>query len=105
MATLNGFRMRISLWFALVMQILQAIHGYTWWSLFSTLGVWALAVPVTTTYGGVAMVLDDDRRGYRYSSEWARICTASFISFFLTLAAVGFGTLAVLILGCFGLFF
>ncbi|MCW8131177.1 MAG: hypothetical protein KIS92_12580 [Planctomycetota bacterium] len=100
---LNRFRLRISLWFALILQVLQGLHGSIWWAIFSGLGVWSLAVPVTTTYGGVAMVLDDDRRGYRYTSEWARIFTATFASFFLTLTAIGLATLGVLILGCFGI--
>ncbi|MBI3831367.1 MAG: hypothetical protein HY291_17750 [Planctomycetes bacterium] len=99
----KGFRIRISLWFALILQVLQGAHGYLWWLIFSNLGPWFLAVPVTATYGGVAIVLEDDRRGYRYSSEWARIGTAAFVSFFFTLSAVGVGALAVLVLGCFGL--
>lgn len=103
MAKLNAFRLRISLWFAVILQVLQGVHGYLWWLAFSGLGVWSLAIPVTTTYGGVAMVLDDDRRGYRYTSEWARIFTATFISFFLTLTAIGLGTLGILVLGCFGI--
>lgn len=103
MGNLNSLRLRISLWFALILQVLQGVHGSLWWAIFSSFGVWSLAVPVTTTYGGVAVVLDDDRRGYRYTSEWARIFTATFVSFFLTLAAIGLATVGVLILGCFGI--
>lgn len=101
---LRNFKLRISLFFAVVLQCLQAVHGYGWWTIFSGLGAWSLAVPVTTTYGGVAMVLIDEAQGVRYTSEWARVATAAFLAFFYTLTAVGVGTLGVLVLGCFGIF-
>ena len=105
MSVLQGFRLRISLYFALIVQVLQGLHGFGWWTVFSGLGAWSLVVPVTTTYGGVAMVLADEARGVRYTSEWARAATAAFLAFFYTLTAVAFATLSALLLGCFGVFF
>ncbi|MCZ7647392.1 MAG: hypothetical protein M5U26_19405 [Planctomycetota bacterium] len=104
MAILDGFRLRISLAFVIAVQMLQAVHGYTWWLLFSGLGLWSLSVPVTATYGGAALVLHDDRKGYRYTGPWARLLTAAFLSFFLTLLVISLGGLGVLFLSLFGIF-
>ncbi len=104
MALWNGMRLRVSLAFVIAIQCLQAVHGYTWWMLFSGLGLWSLSLPVSATYGGAAIVLRDDEAGYRYTSMLARILTAAFISISLTLALVTCFALGILFLGCFGIF-
>lgn len=102
MAFIRALRWHISLVFAVMLQVLQFLHGWSWWALFSGLGVWSLCVPVSTTYGGAAMVVRDGRNGYQYTSDWARIGTAAFLSFFFTLSAIGLAALALLVLGVFG---
>ena len=95
--------MRFSLLFAIALQLLQGLHGYAWWLLFPGLGSWSLAVPATMTYGGAAMVMLDDSQGYQYSSDWARVLTAAFLSASFTLAALALCAMGALVLGCFGI--
>lgn len=102
MAFIRALRWHLSLVFAVMLQVLQFLHGWSWWTLFSGLGVWTLAVPVSTTYGGAAMVIHDGRKGYQYSSDWARIFTAAFLSFFFTLSAVSLAAVALLVLAVCG---
>jgi len=97
--------MRMSLPFVVILQLMQAIHGYSWWLLFGGLGVWSLMLPVSTTYGGAALVMMDDYQGIQYTSDWARIFTAAFLSLFFTLILVAIGGVVVLALGMYGVFF
>ena len=103
MALVRRIRMRISLLFAIALQLLQGLHGYAWWLLFPGLGPWSLAVPATLTYGGAALVLLDDSQGYEYTSDWARVLTAAFLSASFTFAAVSMCAIGALVLGCFGI--
>ena len=103
MALARRLRLKITLAFALAIQVAQGLHGYTWWMLFSGLGVWSLSIPVTTTYGGAAMVAWDDTHGVCYTSDWARVCTAAFLSFFFTLSAVAVCAVVQVVLGLFGI--
>jgi hypothetical protein len=85
-------------------QVLHMLYGYAWWVAFSTLGVWSLCVPVSTTYGGAAIVLLDERRGIRYTGWCARLFMAAFLGGFFLLGAVTLVTVGVLAAGRFGWF-
>ncbi len=104
MATFIAIKARFSLFFVCALQVLHAIYGYSWWLVFSGFGPLFLCVPVTSTYGGAVMVVLDDARGYRYTSDWARVFTAAFLGFMLTLVAVAVMGLLVLGLGLMGIF-
>jgi hypothetical protein len=95
---------RISLLFALGVQVLHMLYGYAWWVCFSTLGVWTLCVPVSTTYSGAAVVLWDERRGIRYTGWCARLGMAAFLGGFFLLCALALVAVLVLAAGRFGWF-